>query len=95
MTNVEPEGAEVSLTWTSADTTLATVDAEGNVYGKKPNNDVVVTAQDAAGMVHECVVHVLIGSERLDVLFLPAGLTVIEEEAFEGCDQVIIDRMGQ
>ena len=92
VTKIVPEGAEVNLTWRSADEKLATVDENGNVYGRKPGNEVTITATTDDGIERSCVVRILPAREDLDILELPANLTAIDTEAFAGaaCQCVVV-----
>ncbi len=92
VTKIVPEGAEVNLTWRSADEKLATVDENGNVYGRKPGNEVTITATTDDGIERSCVVRILPAREDLDILELPANLTAIDREAFAGaaCQCVVV-----
>ena len=53
----EPAGASVEISWSSADTNLATVDSTGLVTTKKPG-DVVITATTERGVSRECLIHI-------------------------------------
>ncbi len=89
---IVPEGAEVNLTWRSEDEKLATVDESGNVYGRRPGNEVTITATTDDGIERSCVVRILPAREDLDILELPANLTAIDTEAFAGaaCQCVVV-----
>ncbi len=89
---IVPEGADISLSWSSADEKLATVDENGNVYGRKPGNEVTITATTDDGIERSCVVRILPAREDLDILELPADLAAIGEEAFAGaaCQCVVV-----
>ena len=52
----EPEGAKAFLTWTSSNTSLATVDETGLVKTIKPG-DVTITATSEMGVSADCVLH--------------------------------------
>ena len=55
-----PAGAETSIRWSSSDTTVATVSADGRVTTKKPSDaDVIICATDAFTGIHQqAVLHV-------------------------------------
>ena len=84
VSDIQPEGADLILTWQSADAKLATVDQEGGVYGRKPGNDVTVTATSDHGVERACTVHVMRARDDMKFLDLPADLETVEAETFEG-----------
>ena len=57
ITSILPSGAETEITWSSGDTSIAEVDENGLVTGKKPG-DVLITAQDKTGICKTSLVHV-------------------------------------
>ncbi|MBR1822121.1 MAG: leucine-rich repeat protein, partial [Clostridia bacterium] len=57
VTDIVPAGAELSLTWASSDSSIATVDESGLVSGRKPG-DATVTAVTEYGVTRQCAVHV-------------------------------------
>ena len=76
------------VTFTSADEAVAKVDKNGNVTAMGPDTT-TVTATAASGVSDSITVTV---HGTLSLLRLPAGLEVIEDEAFMGlaCEAVII-----
>ncbi len=80
VTDPVPADAWVEITWASDDETVAAVDAEGLVEAVSAGT-AVITATDSGGACAACTVVV---REFTAVLTLPAGLTVIEAEAFTG-----------
>ena len=51
--------ADPSLTWTSSDETVATVDAEGNVTGIAPGVATITVTSNETGVTNQCVITVV------------------------------------
>jgi len=58
VTDIQPEGAELVLTWSSGDTSLVQVDQNGTVTSNRPDNDVTITVTTDNGISRQCVAHV-------------------------------------
>ena len=56
VTSVTPVDADMNLTWTSSNTTVATVSETGYVHTIKPG-EATITATSANGIARECLVH--------------------------------------
>lgn len=66
ITSILPLGAETEIAWASGDTSIAEVDENGLVTGKKPG-DVTITAQDKTGICKTTVVHVCYPVTAIDI----------------------------
>jgi len=58
VTGIRPEGAELALTWESANSSLVQVDGNGTVTSNRPDNDVIITATNENGISRQCVARV-------------------------------------
>ena len=58
ITSITTSGGQEPITWTSSDTSVATVDADGNVTAVGRSGTAVITAETADGQSAECTVKV-------------------------------------
>lgn len=57
VSSIQPLEAEANITWTSSDTSLATVDETGRISTKRPG-DVIITAISNNGIERHCLIHI-------------------------------------
>ena len=59
LTDIEPENAELNVTWNTSDSSYATVDSTGFVTTKKPSDESIIISADSENGIHrECMLHI-------------------------------------
>ena len=93
--SILPDNAtDKTLTWTSSDPAVASVDQSGKVTALAEGNvEITVTANDPMQVFATYMI--LVGSDTLSKMTLPASLLTIEEEAFFGIDSVQFVKLGE
>lgn len=63
--NVFPEGTEIEITWSSSNSSVASINEDGYLVSFKPG-DIIVSADSANGLHQECLVHVCFPVTSID-----------------------------